>query len=68
MRYQVIYNAEDGVRSYCLCDMSYEVAKAYLADFCERYFNKDGSPKAYPNGRGYYSFSNPRIVPVVFDF
>lgn len=59
--YNVLYDAPDGVRTYCVKNMSYEMACSILAKFKARYLNEHGTGKEYPNGRGFYPFTNPRI-------
>lgn len=61
--YKVVYDAPDGVRDYCVHKrMDHDTAVRVLALFKRMYENEDGTPKAYPNGKGYYPFANPRIV------
>jgi hypothetical protein len=59
--FNVFFDTPTGSKKYCLCDMPLSVAKQYLEKFKARYLNADGSGRAYPNGKGYYPFSNPRI-------
>lgn len=56
-RYHVIYDAPYGVRAYCREAMDWKTAQAILAEFTEKYVGKP-----YPSGRGFYPFTNPRIV------
>ena len=63
-RYQIVYRTPDGVRAYCLEDMTLETARRMLAQFRELYMNEDGTPRTYANGRGFYLVSNPTIVRV----
>lgn len=61
--YRVLYQKPDGrLVSYTAEPMPLEVAKKYYRNFLSRYFMPDGSPKAYPNGKGFYAFSRPQIV------
>ena len=64
MKFNVFYDTPEGVKEYCLCSMSFREAKKQLANFKRCYLNEDGSPKVYPNGKGYYDISNPRIQEV----
>lgn len=63
MLYQVLYNDGKMVKSYCLNKMTLEEATKQLNAFKSRYLNEDGTGKCYPNGKGYYPFTNPRITP-----
>lgn len=62
MLYHVVYDTpcKKGV-TYCVCPMPREVAEKYLENFKRLYLNPDGTGKPYPNGRGAYQFTNPRI-------
>lgn len=60
--FNVAYDAPDGVRLYCLKWMDHSTAKRMLSLWLSKYVNLDGTPKTYPNGKGVYPFSNPRIV------
>lgn len=63
LKYEVIYDRGNGtVSSYCLMPMDYDLAEQMLVKFKQLYLNDDGTGKAYPNGKGFYPFSNPRIV------
>lgn len=63
--YNVFYLSEDGeVRQYCGLNMSIGEARRQLKNFCALYLNPDGSGKPYPNGKGFYKFSNPTILRV----
>lgn len=64
MAYNVFYDAPDGVRKYALMNMCKERAELALAQFKSRYLNPDGTPKEYPNKKGFYSFTNPRVEEV----
>jgi hypothetical protein len=59
--YDVVYDTPKGERVYCV-NASLPVAQRLLAKFNRVYMNEDGTPKQYPNGRGYYSYTNPRII------
>jgi hypothetical protein len=63
--YNVAYDAPDGWRIYCMCWMDYASAERQLDNFKGLYLNEDGTGKAYPNGKGFYPFSNPRIIQMV---
>ena len=63
-KYNVEYDAPDGVRRYCMCNMDLDTARIQLQNFKNRYLNEDGTGKEYPNKKGFYPFSNPRIVKV----
>lgn len=60
--YQVIYFKDGCLHTYCGCNMPLDIAKVYLAKFKDNYLNQDGSGKPYPNGKGFYAFTNPQIV------
>lgn len=61
--YNVAYDGPNGPRTYCVDWMrSHSEASAMLYRFLARYTNADGTPKAYPNGKGFYAFTNIRIV------
>lgn len=64
MNWNVMYDAPDGQRLYCKENCSELKARVMLDLFRARYLNKDGTPKPYPNGRGMYAFTNPRLVTV----
>lgn len=63
MLYQVVYFAPDGVRTYCIDDMDFETANEHLEKFKSLYLDDKGRGKAYPNGKGFYPFKNPKVVP-----
>jgi hypothetical protein len=61
--YAVIYDRPEELgHEYCLEAMDYATAERMLALFKARYLDADGRGKAYPNGKGFYEVSNPRIV------
>lgn len=60
--FRILYDAPDGVRSYTVHKMDRPTAERMLALFTNKYLNADGSPRPYPNGKGCYRFTNPRIV------
>ncbi len=61
--HHVVYSAPGGLRTYCRQPMPLLEAERQLRMFRERYM--DGSVgKTYPNGKGAYPFTNPRIVEV----
>ena len=62
LEYNVQYYAPDGVRTYCLAWADLATMERVLKNFKASYLNKDGTGKAYPNGKGFYPFRNPRIV------
>lgn len=64
MKYNVAYDTAQGVKHYCLCNMSLTEAKIQLSKFRQRYLKADGNPRRYPNGKGVYDIQNPRIVRV----
>jgi hypothetical protein len=58
--YNVAYDAPDGVRHYLRDAVpTRELAEVYRAKFAARYVGKP-----YPNGRGWYPFTDPRVVRV----
>lgn len=64
MLFRVMYNNDGRWVSYTREPMSLDVAKEYRERFLSRYFMPDGSPKPYPNGKGFYNFSAPKIARV----
>jgi hypothetical protein len=60
--YNVAYDTSEGIKFYCVCWMNRQQASSILQDFKRRYVNPDGTPKRYPNKKGYYDISNPRLV------
>jgi hypothetical protein len=62
--YNVAYDTSVGVKHYCARNMPLVEAKRQLANFTARYLNADGTPRAYPNGKGVYDVRNPRVVRV----
>jgi hypothetical protein len=62
--FNVRYEGPNGSRHYCSEPCDLDTAKRMLKSFKTKYFNEDGAPKAYPNGKGFYPFRNPRIVRV----
>lgn len=61
--WNVAYENESGQR--CLYQATWsnkQTAQESLKLFLRNYFNEDGSHKAYPNGKGHYSFSIPYLV------
>jgi len=63
-RFNVFYDTPKGLKKYCLCNMDIQEATKQLVNFKRRYLNSDGTGKTYPNGKGVYDVSNPRILPV----
>lgn len=58
--YNIAYEKEDGRTFHYLCvPVELEEARKWLKDFKDRYVDKP-----YPNGKGFYNVSNPRIVRV----
>lgn len=41
-----------------------DLAFESLDAFQRRYLNEDGTGKKYPNGKGFYNFTNPRVIKV----
>lgn len=62
--YNVVYDSPKGQHTYCMSNMDKKTALLVLEDFKKKYFNPDGTGKAYPNGKGFYPFTNPRIEKV----
>jgi hypothetical protein len=61
--YNVKYDAPSGSRHYLVEDVpTLELAKIHLRKFRTRYMDEQGNGKAYPNGKGFYPFTNVRIV------
>jgi len=61
-RYNIGYDTLEGPKLYCIEDMHLVKAIEVLAKFKSKYLNEDGSPKEYPNRKGFYDISNARIV------
>lgn len=59
-KYNVAYDAPDGLRIYCMQWADHETMQRVLLKWQELYGVNGG--KEYPNGKGFYPFSNPRIV------
>lgn len=58
--FNVAYDKEDGHTFHYLLDpVTYADAQKWLNRFSERYVNKP-----YPNAKGFYKVTNPRIVVV----
>lgn len=57
--FRVLYDAPDGIRSYTVDPMELPVAIEQCLQFRSKYVGKP-----YPNGRGFYPFSNPRIIQI----
>lgn len=57
--YNVEYDAPDGTRRYLAESCDHATATKQCAVFTERYVGKP-----YPNGLGYYPFTNPRVVEI----
>jgi len=62
--YNIAYEDNGKVRLYCEENMEMETAHVYLKKFADKYLDANGKGRAYPNGKGYYPISNPRIVRV----
>lgn len=58
--YNVAYDTPEGRRIYCQQWADHETMERMLALWKQRYGENGG--KAYPNGKGFYNVSNPRIV------
>lgn len=63
MLFLLKYDAPDGEREYTVFPMTISVAMKQLDNFKKKYLNEDGTGKPYPNGKGFYPFTNPRLVP-----
>lgn len=62
-RFNIAYDRGDGTMSlYQMCDSDRKTAERSLSAFKSRYENPDGTPRPYPNGKGFYPFSNPRVI------
>lgn len=66
MLYNVAYDRLDGSTELYLGShvKTHKEAEVWLKQWKEYYLDKDGKPKAYPNGKGFYQVKNPRIVVV----
>jgi len=62
--HNVFYDYNGVTKKWCLCNMDKETAQEYLAKFKAKYQNADGTPKAFPNGQGFYPIANPRVLRV----
>ena len=60
--YNIEYTYDGETRLYCAESCDLVMAQHTLENFKRRYLNADGTGKAYPNGKGFYPISNPRIV------
>lgn len=60
--YNVAYTSGGAVRIYCMQDMSLIDALVQMRRLIEKYMSADGTPKPYPNGKGFYDVKEPRIV------
>jgi hypothetical protein len=61
VRFNVFYEANDGVHTYCIYNMSMDKAKEMLDKFRSLYLDGDGNGKPFPNGKGFYNYRNPHI-------
>lgn len=61
-RYNVRYNTTEGIRYYLTEWADYHTACTFFFSFKERYLNLDGTPRPYPNGKGYYDISDVTLV------
>jgi hypothetical protein len=64
MMYKVFYNRGSFVYDFTYEPLTYSEASRQLTRLKSLYWNADGTPRAYPNGKGRYDFSNPRMVAV----
>lgn len=55
--FNVAYNAPDGVRLYLSFNTTKEIAEEWRDKFEAKYVGKP-----YPNGKGWYPFTHPRVV------
>lgn len=62
--FNIAYVYAGVVKHYCAKPCDHQTAERTLRDFKRRYLNADGTGRAYPNGKGVYPISNPRIVAV----
>ena len=51
-------------REITLCHADIVTMSNILARYANNYLNPDGSPKPYPNGKGFYPISVPKLVHV----
>jgi len=58
-KYNVAYEDSGVTKLYLAMNVSRKEAEKYLERFKSRYENKP-----YPNGKGFYTVSNPRVVAV----
>ena len=64
MMYKVLYNRGALERDFTYEPLPYSEASRQLTRLKALYWHEDGSPKPYPNGKGQYDFSYPRMVAV----
>lgn len=57
MKYNVAYDGPEGKHYYLAECTSKEVAEKECEKFRDKYVGKP-----YPNGKGWYPFTNPRVV------
>lgn len=62
MRYNVAYECNGRTIVYCVEWSDYGTAQRMLALFIEKYGNGADDVRSFPNGKGTYQVSNPRIV------
>ena len=55
--YNVAYDHNGNTKLYCIDSMDHAEAERQLNNFIARYVGKP-----YPNGKGFYPFTNVRIV------
>jgi len=62
--FKVVYDDDGQTHVYCVYSMDLPKAEEMLKKFKARYLNPDGTGQRFPNGKGYFTVTNPRIVPV----
>lgn len=55
--FHVIYDSPEGISTYTLVPTNKKEAEALCESFRERYVGKP-----FPNGRGFYPYTNPRVI------
>lgn len=58
--FNVAYDHNGQSKLYCVEAMDHNEAERQLNNFISRYVGKP-----YPNGKGFYPFTNPRIVRIM---
>jgi hypothetical protein len=63
--YNIQYKYDGKTRIYCAANMDLNTAKDQFSKFMARYIGPDGKGRPYPNGKGSFPITDPRIVRVM---